>query len=358
MQTNQEHTPFKFLDAFSGIGGFHLGIKSACEKKKISCECVAAIENDRHSSKVYIDNFGVTPLGDITKIEIKELPEHDLLVGGFPCQPFSISGKNHLDVSSDNRHLLYRNLVDILNEKKPRFFIFENVANLKNVKLEGIPIIDMINQDLVNCGYKVHVKELNSANFGVPQQRKRLFWVGLRNDIEKPFKFPEGVPITYKIADIMDQEVPPKFYMENLWRNRKLQAKTPIELHTKFKRHPHPKNTDRYTVLRWLVENSTKKIVPGKINLVASITGDTPSGISRQQDRLYSIEGIHPTVATFGIPCVNATPFWRCLTPREYHRLQGFPDGFRIDSKDSNAYKQAGNAVTVPVIEHIVGELL
>jgi DNA (cytosine-5)-methyltransferase 1 len=347
------------LDAFAGIGGFHLGVESACKELGIPFECVGAIEKDKDAIQTYSTNFPSVPIfQDITQLDVSTLPDFDILTGGFPCPSFSINGKNHLDLNSDPRAFLYLNLVNILKHKQPYYFIFENVANIENAKFEdGCIASDVITQDFIACGYKVVGKVLDSADFGVPQQRKRKFWVGIRQDIEKEYTFPEAQSRGVSVENILDFQFDEKYLAVNLWRNRTLLDITPDDLKTKFKKHPHSVGAPRLEVLKWLYENNKRHPIPGKISLMAAITGDTPSGVSRQHDRVYSIKGIYPTIATFGISLIDSTP-WRSLTPREYHRLQGFPDSYIINPKENAAYKQAGNAVTVNVIKMLAKNLL
>ncbi len=325
------------MDTFSGIGGFHLGIKKALP----NADCVLSVEWDASAKKVYNTNFPSVPQwGDITTLDIENMPDHDLLVGGFPCQPFSInkqsSDKTQTDLN-DDRTNLFKYLIKICKIKKPKHILFENVARLSSMKNEyGELMIDVICNELCFLGYNTKWQVLDSQNFGVPQQRKRTF---ILSSLEKEdLRFPNENKTKCSVRDILEDNVDPKFYAENKLTKQILKDG----------------KTNKLEALQKTYRTVDKKDCVGKITPLSLILGETPSGVSRQHDRLYSIDGISRTLATFGHPYFDVDGQWRMLSPRESARLQGFPDSFILDKNDNKALKQFGNAVTVNVIEAII----
>ncbi len=184
---------FKFIDLFSGIGGFHQGASWAGGK------CVLASDIDKIANQTYKENYGIEPKGDIYEIKGKDIPDFDLLCAGFPCQAFSQVGQRKgLD---DERGILIFQVLRILNEKQPKAFILENVKGL--LSIQGGEIYKMIVEKLEDEGYKVYTKVLEAKDYGTPQLRKRLFFVGIRKDFDVEFTFPEPVPLKYTFSDIM-----------------------------------------------------------------------------------------------------------------------------------------------------------
>lgn len=332
----------RFIDAFAGVGGFHTAIKLVDP----SAQCVTAIEKDVNCQKIYELNYGIKPLGDITTIDPSTLPDHDLLVGGFPCQPFSRNGKhynnNNKTLGDDDRSNLFLNLVSILKTKQPKCFVFENVKEILSIKnKDGSLFLDTLIDHLEEAGYKVKYKILCPSEFGVPQQRKRVFFVGIRIDIKFDYQFPTLKESVCSISDILETTVNDKFLLENVWKNRKNSKIGGTRLEAL---------KEGYSSGNWQIPTEpTMKITP-----ISIIYGDTPSGLPRQQDKLYSIMGISPTVATFSTPSVDAPQGWRMLTPRECFRLQSFPDAFLMPKNDTTGYKQAGNAVNVKVVSEVI----
>lgn len=336
----------KFIDLFAGIGGFHFAMKTVWPKS----ECVFASEIDKHAARTYENNHGVNPLNDITKTDIRALPKADLLCAGFPCQPFSRNGKwynlNNMTVGDDSRANLFLYIIEYLKYHRPAVAVLENVSGIYKIKnKDGSPYLDSILDAIKECGYVGHCSILNSADFGLPQQRKRTFIVCFAD--ENPagrFVWPEKLERSLCINDILEENVDSKYYLENRWSGRnniKLLGSRLSQLKINYEER------------ELCYSNITKKISP-----VAMIYGDTPSGAPRQQDKLYSRFGISPTIATFELSIPNIdTPNWRVLTPRECARLQGFPENLKLPRKDSFAYKQIGNAVSVSVVEKILFQI-
>lgn len=185
---------FKFIDLFSGIGGFHTGVSMAGGK------CVMASDINEVANQTYYENYGIKPKGDICSIKAVDMPDFDLLCGGFPCQPFSNVGqKGGLD---DLRGQLIYEVFRILKEKQPKAFILENVKGL--AAHSNGAVLELILENLKNSGYNVYHDVLEAKNYGTPQLRKRLFFVGIRRDITCDFNFPKPIPLKYTFSEIMN----------------------------------------------------------------------------------------------------------------------------------------------------------
>jgi DNA (cytosine-5)-methyltransferase 1 len=339
----------KFIDTFAGIGGFRLGAERAFAAAGVPAQCVMSVELDDKACRTYEANFGANPSGDMTKLSPHDFPDHDLLLGGFPCQAFSRNGKyynhNNRTLGDDDRANLCFRLFDVLKAKQPKFFVFENVKELLTIKnQDGSSFLEGILGHLNDCGYDVAYNLMNSSDFGLPQQRKRVYFVGSRKDLGLGgvYSPPAATPLSVAVRDIMEPAVPDRYLLTSLWRNRKNVkiGGTRLEaLNQAYNSGEWPRPTSR-----------VDQIVP-----VAIIYGDTPSGAPRQQDKMYSSWGISPTIATFSTPAFDADTGWRILTPRECARAQGFPDDFILPTSVSSAYKQVGNAVSINVVSAVIG---
>jgi DNA (cytosine-5)-methyltransferase 1 len=339
----------KFIDLFAGIGGFHYAVKRVSPRAK----CVFASENNKATAKTYEINHGLNPLNDITKIDISSLPKADLVCGGFSCQPFSKNGKWHnfgKIVGDDDRANLFLYVIEYLRQHRPPMVLLENVDGLTEVKnKDDVFYSDLIREAIEDVGYSVFTNILDTADYGLPQQRKRIYFVCFAHpkawSSALAFDWPKRVERTSCINDILDDDVDPKYWLENRWAGRNYSLLTGSRLDQLYRSFQERGEN---------VSSITKKITP-----IAIIYGDTPSGAPRQQDKLYSRWGISPTIATFGvsIPNIDAEP-WRALTPRECARLQGFPESLILPDKDLLAYKQVGNAVSVPIVEKIIRNML
>jgi DNA (cytosine-5)-methyltransferase 1 len=313
---------FTFIDLFAGIGGIRLAYQN------LGGKCVFTSEWDKYSKQTYQANFGELPHGDITQINEKDIPDHDILLGGFPCQPFSIAGvskKNALGKAhgflDETQGTLFFDVARIIEYKKPKAFMLENVKNL--VSHDKGKTFKIIIKTLKELGYSVHFSVLDGKYF-VPQHRERIIIVGFRNEFfdgKEQFEFPNMPNITYKIIDILEAEVQEKYTLsDKLWNY--LQA---------------------YAIKHKAKGNGFGF---GLTNL---------NGISRTMSARYYKDG-----AEILIPQEHKNP--RRLTPRECARLQGFPDTFIIPVSDNQAYKQFGNSVVVPLMQavgkNVVQELL
>jgi len=356
----------RFVDAFSGIGGFHLGIIQACEKLDIECECVYHIEKNKPCNDVYKQYFGdIPPYNDRTDIvkltqpeNIHQIPEHDLLCGGFPCQPFSSSGLAHIRnnstvVTDDQRSNLYECLLKIIDYRKPTYLLFENVKGLLTIQNEDKTLlIDTIIQELKNRKYKIDYQTISPHQLGIPQKRERVLILG--SLIHTPeINIPEIIPIS-TIQDILepDTQIDEKYYLEydKHWKDATLQNKSTLKL------------TELYNSLQQRQQKRNNK--SNTTHLAAEVANDTPSGRSRQHDRAYHITGLSPTLTTVDTQIIYNPKLnrFRKLIPLEYSRLQGFPSDFIARTShnitDHNRYHQFGNAVCVKVVQHIITQLL
>ena len=348
----------KYCDAFCGLGGFSV----AAHQTFPDSQCVWAIDFDEAVSKTFHNNFGIECLGDILDTDpAKDVPDHDILFGGFPCQPFSQSGKWRTIVGDgEHRANLFIPLVNILRVKQPGFFVFENVDNLERVKnKDGTLYMDTILSAIDEAGYDVKTQVLDAKNYCVPQHRERVFLVGaLKGGKPFDFEFPKtptcNVPA---IEDILETHVDDKYLIKNAWKNLKTlgrgaQGAIPPN-------HAFPSGTSRAEVVQWIYDNNNDKPSSrtGETEAAAILYGDTPSGKARRTDKVYSRLGVSPTVVAFSGPAVDSPQGLRLLTPRECARLQGFPDDYKLPSNDHAAYKQVGNAVCVPVVRAILESL-
>jgi len=349
----QTHTPFKqsehiaseftFIDLFAGIGGIRLPYQQAGGR------CVFSSEWDKFAQKTYAANFGELPAGDITQIDANNIPNHDILLGGFPCQAFSQAGLKR--GFSDTRGTMFFEIQRIIAQKRPKAFMLENVKQLQGHEkgrtlqtildiLEGrnvqeipteIPMSDEARAALEQrLNYQVFYKVLRAADFGIPQNRERIFIVGFNRDyygentdFNKIFNWPTPPSTPTRVGDILDDStlVDAKYTIsEKLWdghRRRKAE-------------HVNKGNGFGYSLF---TPNHTHT------NTLSARYYKDGSEILIDQSEL------------------NQRP--RKLTPRECARLQGFPENYIVNAvSDVQAYKQFGNSVTVPVIRAVAAQLL
>ncbi len=311
----QANPKFRFIDLFAGIGGIRMAYQ------KLGGKCVFTSEWNNFAKKTYEANFGEMPFGDITQISEKAIPDHEVLLAGFPCQPFSIAGvskKNSLGRKhgflDETQGTLFFDIARILDYKKTPVFMLENVKNL--VSHDKGNTFKVIKNTLEELGYTIYYKVLDGKHF-VPQHRERILIVGFRNEIFKGgegFEFPKLPDPTKKFKEILDSEVDPKYTLsDKLWSYLKGYAQ----------KHKDKGNGFGY----------------GLTDL---------NGISRTISARYYKDG-----AEILVPQEGRNP--RRLTPRECARLQGFPEDFVIPVSDNQAYRQFGNSVTVPLM-HAVGQ--
>jgi DNA (cytosine-5)-methyltransferase 1 len=294
----------KIIDLFAGIGGIRLGFEAH------GCKCVFSSEWDVDAQKMYEANYGDKPHGDITQINPNDIPKHDILLAGFPCQPFSILGKSL--GFADTRGTLFFNIEEILRIKQPYAFILENVKQLKSHD-KGRTLL-IIKEKLEALGYFLHIKVLNALDFGLPQKRERIFIVGFRADID--FTFPIPVGDRQLLSHILE---------------------------------PDDTIDSSYFANEKIVANRLEKIK--KAYSKPAIWHENKGGnISALPYSCALRAG-----ASYNYLLVNGV---RRLTSREMLRLQGFPETFKIVVSYQAMRKLTGNSVAVPVIEAIAGRMI
>lgn len=305
---------FRFIDLFAGIGGFRIPLE------KMGGNCVFSCDWNKFSQQTYEENFNEKPLGDINNIDIKNIPDHDLLLAGFPCQPFSIAGVSKKK-SLGRKHgfldkvqgTLFFNIAEILDEKRPDAFILENVKNL--ISHNKGHTFKTILKTLKDLEYHIFHEIVDAQHF-VPQHRERIFIFGFRKDIypDVDFVLPEPPRRTVNIRDVLQNKVDPKYTLsDHLWKY----------LQNYAKKHREKGNGFGYGLVDPLKDQITR-------TLSARYYKDGAEILIKQK---------------------NKNP--RRLTPRECARIMGFDDSFRIVVSDTQAYMQFGNAVSPPVVEYI-----
>ena len=299
----QSSSKYRFIDLFAGVGGIRQGFESIFQEKS---SFVFASEIDKFAQTTYSANYNHLPSGDITKIEPEEIPSFDILLAGFPCQPFSNAGlKKGFD---DTRGTLFFDIARITEYHKPKVIFLENVKGFKNHDKGNT--FKVVKETLEKLGYKIFAEVLNAKHFGVPQNRERIYIIGFL-DHSINFEFPKPLEKTVKVGDILDKKVDEKYTIsDKLWAGHQRRKKE----------HKAKGNGFGYCMFN---KNS-----------------DYTSTISAR----YYKDG-----SEILIEQKNKNP--RKLSPREAGRLQGFPDNFKIVVSDVQAYKQFGNSVAVPVIE-------
>lgn len=363
----------KTFDSFAGIGGFHLGLNWACNDLGLKHECVGASEIWDIAQNSYEANHGFRPEGDIWKIDFSKVPDFDILMGGFPCQAFSVMGKafalngNKL-TGDDHRAELFLALVQILREKQPKAFIFENVPNIQKVKDDdNSSVFDTIIEAFQNAGYNVSYQKVNSFDYGLPQQRYRVYFVGIRKNLNLHYEFVHPVsdaewnPIDNRVPcinDILDEVSDEDWHLYDAHVYMKRRKNSKVVGANRLDSMVKSMSKRKHIMKRHENSNGAMNQRFGTIVPIAIVYGDMPSGASRQQDRVYDVRGIAPTIATFSTPAFNTAKGWRKLTPRECLKVQGFPADLILTGNIRDKYKQVGNAVSPPVVHWIARNLL
>ena len=324
---------YKSIDLFAGVGGIRLGFDQAFGNQ---IETVFISEWDSYAQKTYTANFGDHPEinGDITKIAEADIPSFDICLAGFPCQAFSLAGQRKGfddDYKGNCRGTLFLDVARICEHHKPKVIFCENVKGLTiHDKGRTFKIICKTFEDL---GYTVYSKVLNSKNFGVPQNRERIYIVAFRNDIDaSSFVFPVATDDTKRLWDIREEEpVPAKYYLSDVYVQTLRDHKA---------RHAAKGNGFGYEIRDW--SDIAGAIVCGGMGRERNLV------IDKRQKNLVPTTHIKGEINKEGI---------RKMTPREWARLQGFPDSFKLTLADTHLYKQFGNSVSVPVIRAIAEQI-
>ena len=310
-------TNFKFIDLFAGVGGINLGFKEAGFKSVFS--------NDFEESCKPTFDINHKPdtltIADINKYPIKDMPDFDLLLAGFPCQPFSVAGFRQGFKDKKGRGNLFFRVAEIIEKKKPKVVLLENVKNLKGH--DDGKTYKIIEETLESLGYNIRSKILNSKDYGnIPQNRERIFIIGfLDKKKSDAFKFPKKIKLTKNFRDFLEKNIDNKYYYNDK------------PLFDKIKDHINSTKT----VYQW----RRKYVRENKQGLVPTLTANMGMG-------------------GHNIPIIKDANGVRKLTPYECFRLQGFPSKWKIPKEisDSKLYKQAGNSVTVPVVKRVALEIM
>jgi DNA (cytosine-5)-methyltransferase 1 len=314
---NKALSGMTFIDLFTGLGGFRLALES------FGAECVYSNEWDKFAQKTYNDNFGELPEGDITQVDENSIPDHDILCAGFPCQAFSISGKQL--GFEDSRGTLFFDVARIVKAKKPKVVFMENVKNFASH--DGGNTLDVVKATMEELGYSFYQKVLNSVDYGIPQKRERIYMVCFRNDLGvNKFSFPKPFKLVKHLEDFLLDD-------ESLVRDLYIERED-----TYFNDHEDTKY-------------SNKTIRLGTVNK------------GGQGERIYSIKGIAITLSAHGGGIFAKTGGYlingktRKLHPRECARIMGYPDSYKIIENKNQAYKQFGNSVAIDVLQYIASEI-
>lgn len=305
-----------FIDLFAGLGGFRLALES------LGASCVYSNEWDKFAQQVYEKNFAECPDGDITLVNENDIPEHDILCAGFPCQAFSISGKQK--GFEDSRGTLFFDVARIVKCKQPKVVFMENVKNF--ALHDNGQTLSVVKSTMEELGYTFFQKVLNAVDFGVPQKRERIYMVCFRNDLNvQSFRFAKGFPLTKYVENFLldEEDVPSDLYVD--------------------RPDTYMNDTDDNVY-------SNKSIRLGIVNK------------GGQGERIYSTKGIAITLSAYGGGIFAKTGGYlvngkyRKLHPRECARIMGYPDSYKIADNKNQAYKQFGNSVVIDVIQYIATE--
>lgn len=313
----------RYIDLFAGIGGFHQALSS------FGATCVFASEWDKYAAATYYANYDIFPKGDITKIDESRIPRHDILCAGFPCQAFSISGKQK--GFEDARGTLFFDIARIVKHHQPRLLFLENVRNFE--RHDGGNTLKVVLKTLNELGYNVKYQVLNASDYNLPQNRERIYFVCFRKDLQiKNFEFPK--PSIKKVALIDFLEPHPN--------------------DAKIIDRPDIKITKSFSPIKNIFGELDLPNRPIQIGIVNK---------GGQGERIYDPYGHAITLSAHGGGIGSKTGLYkigdviRKLTPRECARIQGFPDAFKIVSSPSQAYKQFGNSVAVNVLKAILKKI-
>lgn len=297
----------RFIDLFCGIGGFRVAMDQACIENDLVPECVFSSDIDPFCQNSYEANFGHRPTGDITQVPPNGIPNHDILFAGFPCQPFSIIGQ--MKGFDDIRGTLFFYIANILKEKKPKAFILENVKQL--VGHNQGQTLKIIIKTLTDLGYHVQYTVLNALDYGLPQKRERVIIVGHKDPIM--FSYPSPIRPFKPLSEILEKKVNKKHLASNYIKQKRKES-----------------HKSAYKLSIWH-ENKAGNICS------------------------YPYSCALRAGASYNYLLVNGE---RRLTPREMFRLQGFPETYKIIENDTQARKQAGNAVPVNIVKAVILKLL
>lgn len=312
---------FTFIDLFCGIGGFRQASES------VGGTCVFSSDKNKNARLTYQTNYGDMPEGDITKVDTKDIPPFDVLCGGFPCQSFSIAGKQR--GFADPRGQMIFEIIRIAKYHNPKILFLENVANM--VRHDDGRTLASIVELLENLGYNVNYKVLAANDFGCATIRKRIYFVCFRNDLNVNFSFPEPFESDVAVEDYLEHDVDEHYFLD-------------LDSVTFYK----PDTTER-------VKNTYRMGYIGNLR---------KGGRIGQGQRVYSVKGLAPTFVASSRDVAGGTEGYyidgrvRKLTPNEAKRIMGFPEDFIFPVPEARAYEQIGNSVAVPVLKAIARQIV
>lgn len=383
----EESKSLKFIDLFCGIGGFHQALR------KLGGTCVFASDIDKNCQDIYEENYGIRPHGDIKEVNINDIPDFDILTGGFPCQSFSNSGKKK--GFQDKRGQLYENIIDIAKVKQPSFMFLENVKHI--MKIDNGEVFKHLIFCINNAGYNVDTFILSPHQLGIPQQRERVIFVCIRNDIYdkrkeiiiKPSQIPminilqENTDAKYKIKEDQEeilniwdemikvfetgQKMSPTILCKEFNKNY---SKEELNKLPKWKKDYIENNKPIYKKYKnewdlWMEKHREKL---SKLEIYGKL--EWQAGPKKENDSIFNHfiqlrqSGIRVKKSKYfpTLVAIVQTPIYakerRYITPRECARLQSFPDCFKLHKNDKIAYKQFGNAVNVDVVYYVMSHVL
>jgi DNA (cytosine-5)-methyltransferase 1 len=385
-----EQEPLKYIDLFCGIGGFHQALN------KIGAKCVLACDIDKECRAVYKDNYGIEPVSDVKTIDEKTMPDFDILCGGFPCQAFSNGGKKKC--FEDDRGLLFDEIVRIAKEKRPKFMFLENVKHI--LKVSSGEVIEYIKEKIKSIGYHLQLFQISPHKFGIPQQRERVYFVCIRNDIyngndvvlpafmgkikfEKFLDKKEDIDKKYFIGGDLLNVLEAWDKMINVFEEGEKISPT-IMINDAYKKYTQDdfngfpdwkkdymsKNVPLIKKYKpnfdeWYKQNATllqKREIYGKL--------EWQTGPIKKQDSIFNHfiqvrqSGIRVKKSQYfpTLVAISQIPIYgkekRYITPRECARLQSFPDTFKLSEDDKKSYKQLGNSVNVDNVHTVISSTL
>ena len=386
---NNNNKELKFIDLFCGIGGFHQALKDLGHK------CILACDIDKACREVYKKNYGIEPVNNVKDIEPEKLEDFDIICAGFPCQAFSNGGKKLC--FEDSRGLLFDEIIRIAKVKKPRFMFLENVKHI--LKVNNGEVIKYIKQKIDETGYQLQLFQLSPHEYGIPQQRERIYFVCIRKDIYKEnfsLIHEKKKPNFMNFLDTCDK-IDKKYFIDGdvlncleSWdkiikkfkKGEKISPTIMINDYYKF----YSKN-EFNQFATWRKDYMTKNLtlinkyqkefdefyaenneILTKRNIYGQL--DWQCGIIKENDSIFNYfiqvrqSGIRVKKAEYfpTLVAISQIPIYgkekRYITPRECARLQGFPENFIIDSNDKNAYKQFGNSVCVENVKNVIESCL
>lgn len=327
----------KVFEAFAGYGSQSIALRNI----GVDYEVVGISEIDKYAIQAYESIHGkVNNFGDISKIDVTDIPSHDLFTYSFPCQDISAAGKTRGIIRGQTRSGLLYECEKIIEHCRPKYLLLENVKNLvsKKFEMQFIKWLKYLN----TLGYTNYWKVLNAKDYGVPQNRERVFVVSILGE-HKPYKFPKAIKLTTHVKDILEDEVDEKYYLSQKWQDT-FTTLTKPRLNTKLQPF----------------QDINNKLKNQRVNTIA-VVGNIPIKF-HQNARIIDSYGISPTLLTSQATKIVESDRIRYITPRESFRLMGLTDTDidkiqQLDISDNQQYKLAGNSIVVNVLEAIFQSL-